>query len=57
MGFEMAKSDNKKFQLLVFDWDGTLADSEACILDAMDLAVVDAACRDVVTHGFRMLSA
>ena len=57
MGFEMVKSDNKKFQLLVFDWDGTLADSEACILYAMDLAVVDAACRDVVTHGFRMLSA
>jgi len=30
--------NDKKFQLLVFDWDGTLADSEACIIDAMQLA-------------------
>ena len=42
MGFETGKSDNKKFQLLVFDWDGTLVDSEACILSAMQLAVADA---------------
>ena len=34
--------NDKKFQLLVFDWDGTLADSEACILGAMHLAVADA---------------
>jgi phosphoglycolate phosphatase len=31
-------ADDKKFQLLVFDWDGTLADSEACIIDTMQLA-------------------
>ena len=33
---------NKKFQLLVFDWDGTLVDSEACIIDAMQLASAEA---------------
>ncbi len=33
---------DKKFQLLVFDWDGTLADSEACIIDAMQLASTEA---------------
>ncbi len=41
---------DKKFQLLVFDWDGTLADSEACIIDAMQLASTDAElpmCSDV----------
>jgi phosphoglycolate phosphatase len=35
-------ADDKKFQLLVFDWDGTLADSEACIIDAMQLASAEA---------------
>ena len=34
--------NNKKYQLLVFDWDGTLADSEACIIDAMRLATAEA---------------
>ena len=34
--------NDKKFQLLVFDWDGTLADSEACIIDAMQLASTEA---------------
>ena len=34
--------NNKKYQLLVFDWDGTLADSEACIIDAMQLASTEA---------------
>ncbi len=34
--------NNKKYQLLVFDWDGTLADSEACIIDAMQLATAEA---------------
>lgn len=34
--------NDKKFQLLVFDWDGTLADSEACIIDAMQLASAEA---------------
>ncbi len=34
--------DDKKFKLLVFDWDGTLADSEACIIDAMQLASAEA---------------
>jgi len=34
--------NDKNFQLLVFDWDGTLADSEACIIDAMLLASSDA---------------
>ncbi len=33
---------DKKFQLLVFDWDGTLVDSEACIIDAMQLASAEA---------------
>ncbi len=34
--------NDKKFQLLVFDWDGTLIDSEACIIDAMQLASAEA---------------
>ena len=34
--------NDKKFQLLVFDWDGTLVDSEACIIDAMQLASAEA---------------
>ncbi len=34
--------NNKKYQLLVFDWDGTLADSEACIIDAMQIATAEA---------------
>ena len=34
--------EDKKFQLLVFDWDGTLADSEACIIEAMQLATAEA---------------
>jgi len=41
---------DKKFQLIVFDWDGTLADSETCIIDAMQLAAADAElpmCSDV----------
>jgi phosphoglycolate phosphatase len=33
---------DKKFQLLIFDWDGTLADSEACIIDAIQLASEEA---------------
>jgi phosphoglycolate phosphatase len=33
---------DKKFQLLIFDWDGTLVDSEACIIDAMQLASAEA---------------
>jgi phosphoglycolate phosphatase len=47
---------DKKFQLLIFDWDGTLVDSEACIIDAMQLASAevelpkcnDAQIRDVI---------
>ena len=35
-------TSNKRFKLLVFDWDGTLADSEACIVDAMQLASTEA---------------
>ena len=38
----MDVTSDKKFQLLVFDWDGTLADSEACIIDAMQLASTEA---------------
>lgn len=38
----MIMIDDKKFRLLVFDWDGTLADSEACIIDAMQLASAEA---------------
>jgi len=38
----MNVTNDKKFQLLVFDWDGTLADSEACIIDAMQLASAEA---------------
>jgi len=38
----MSVIDDKKFQLLVFDWDGTLADSEACIINAMQLASAEA---------------
>jgi len=38
----MSVINDKKFQLLVFDWDGTLADSEACIIDAMQLASAEA---------------
>ena len=38
----MNVANDKKFQLLVFDWDGTLADSEACIIDAMQLASTEA---------------
>lgn len=34
-------SVDKKFRLLVFDWDGTLVDSEACIIEAMQLAIRD----------------
>ncbi len=34
-------SAGKHFRLLVFDWDGTLVDSEACIIDAMQLAIQD----------------
>lgn len=30
-----------KFKLLIFDWDGTLVDSEAQIVDAMQAAIVD----------------
>jgi len=30
-----------KFQLIVFDWDGTLMDSEACIVEAMQYALAD----------------
>ena len=38
----MNVTNDKKFQLLVFDWDGTLADSQACIIDAMQLASSEA---------------
>jgi len=38
----MNVNTDKKFQLLVFDWDGTLVDSEACIIDAMQLASAEA---------------
>ena len=38
----MNVTNNKKYQLLIFDWDGTLADSEACIIDAMQLATAEA---------------
>ena len=38
----MNVTSDKKFQLLVFDWDGTLADSQACIIDAMQLASSEA---------------
>ena len=38
----MNVTNDKKFKLLVFDWDGTLADSEACIIDAMQLASAEA---------------
>jgi phosphoglycolate phosphatase len=38
----MNVSSEKRFQLLVFDWDGTLADSQACIIDAMQLASSEA---------------
>ena len=38
----MNVANDKNFQLLVFDWDGTLADSEACIIDAMQLASTEA---------------
>ncbi len=31
-----------KFKLIVFDWDGTLMDSEARIVDCMHLAIADA---------------
>jgi phosphoglycolate phosphatase len=52
----MDKPVARKYQLLIFDWDGTLADSEACILGAMQLAVAgaglpkcsDARIRDVI---------
>jgi len=40
--FRMNVITDKKFQLLVFDWDGTLVDSEACIIDAMQLASAEA---------------
>ena len=32
---------NKPFELLVFDWDGTLMDSEAHIVASMKSAIVD----------------
>ncbi len=38
----MNVNTDKKFQLLIFDWDGTLVDSEACIIDAMQLASAEA---------------
>ncbi len=40
--FRMNVITDKKFQLLIFDWDGTLVDSEACIIDAMQLASAEA---------------
>ena len=32
---------NKPFELLVFDWDGTLMDSEARIVNCMRAAIID----------------
>lgn len=52
---------SKKYQLIVFDWDGTLMDSEARIVTCMQMAAVDAGvdvpsneqARDVIGLGLR----
>ena len=49
----------KSFELIVFDWDGTLMDSEARIVDCMQRAAADAgfavpgraAARDIIGLG------
>lgn len=51
----------KKYELIVFDWDGTLMDSEAKIVNCFAAACADAgidfpgdaACRDVIGLGMR----
>ena len=42
-----------KFRLLVFDWDGTLMDSEARIVDCMRSALADHGCDALPTESIR----